>query len=102
MLAEAKGGMNKYGEADYVNLGVYDYIANSCGLGNFSVTELQKALAGKKVSAAPSLGLYTRSLNANSTPKDVETMMQVSHLYFTDMRKDEKACQSTISSWRCC
>ena len=97
MLAEAKGGMNKYGEADFVNLGVYDYIASSCGLGNFSVTELQKALAGKKANANPSLGLYTRSLNAYSTPKDVETMMQLSYLYFTDMRKDEKACQSTIA-----
>lgn len=97
MRAEAKGGMNKYGEADFVTLGAYDYIAGSCGLGNFSVTELQKALAGKKANANPSLGLYTRSLNAYSTPKDVETMMQLSYLYFTDMRKDEKACQSTIA-----
>lgn len=97
MLAEAKGGMNKYGENDFINLDVYDYIAGSCGLGNFSSTELQKALAGKKANANPSIGLYTRSLDAFSTPKDIETMMQLAYLYFTDMRKDEKACQSVIS-----
>lgn len=97
MTVKAKGGSNNYGEADYTNLKVYDYITSSCGLGNFSVTELQKALAGKKANADPSLDLYSRNVSANATPKDVETMMQLVYLYFTDMRKDEKACRSIIS-----
>lgn len=97
LLARARGGSNNYGEVDYTNIKAYDYIAGSCGLGEFSLTELQKALAGKKANADPSLNLYARTISGTATPKDVETMMQLVYLYFTDMRKDEKACQSIIS-----
>ncbi len=98
LLARARnGGKNNYGEADYTNLKVFDYIASSCGLGEFSLTELQKALAGKKADANPALDTYGKEISGNATPKDVETMMQLVYLYFTDLRKDEKACQSLIS-----
>ncbi len=97
MMAKANGGSNNYGPADYANMSVFGFVAGNSGLGNFSVTELQKALAGKKANVNPSIELYSRTLSGNATPKDLETMMQLAYLYFTDIRKDEKASQSILT-----
>ena len=67
------------------------------GLGNFSSTELQKALAGKEVNADLSLANTRQYLTAHSTPKDLETMFQMSYLYFTNVKKDEKQFQNLMT-----
>ena len=97
MQAFAKGGKSLYGEADYTNLKVFDSAIGMSGLGNFSSTELQKALAGKEVNANLSLGVTRQYLTAHSTPKDIETMMQMSYLYFTNVKKDDKQFQNLMT-----
>ena len=97
MQASSKGGMSLYGEADYTNLKVFDDVIGMSGLGNFSNTELQKALAGKEVNADLSLVNTRQYLNAHSTPKDLETMFQMSYLYFTNVKKDEKQFQNLMT-----
>ncbi len=64
------------------------------GVGNFSVTELRKALSGKKVAVTPSIREYSESIEATSTPKDLETMMQLLYLNFTSPRADREAFTS--------
>ena len=97
MQASSKGGKSLYGEADYTNLKVFDDAIGMSGLGNFSNTELQKALAGKEVNADLSLVNTRQYLNAHSTPKDLETMFQMSYLYFTHVKKDEKQFQNLMT-----
>ncbi|MDE6689013.1 MAG: insulinase family protein, partial [Prevotella sp.] len=97
MQAFSKGGKSLYGEADYTNLKVFDTAIGMSGLGNFSSTELQKALAGKEVNADISLGNTRQYLTAHSTPKDLETMFQMAYLYFTDVKKDEKQFQNLMT-----
>lgn len=97
MQASSKGGKSLYGEADYTNLKVFDDAIGMSGLGNFSNTELQKALAGKEVNADLSLVNTRQYLNAHSTPKDLETMFQMSYLYFTNVKKDEKQFQNLMT-----
>lgn len=89
----APGGAAQYGEADYTNLKVFNSIIVGCGLGNFSTTELRKALAGKQARAGIGLGNRYNNVSGSSTPKDMETMMQLLYLYFTDIRKDEQPIQ---------
>ena len=98
MEASAKGGKSLYGPADYANLKIFDYAIGYSGLGNFSNTELSKALAGKEVNADLSLVNTRQYLNAHSTPKDIETMMQMSYLYFTAVKKDEKMFQNLMTN----
>ena len=43
------------------------------GLGSFSRTDLEKALAGKQAGVGFSIKPYSHGLSGNSTPKDVET-----------------------------
>ena len=96
LQAFAKGGKSLYGEADYNNLKLFDQVIGMSGLGNFSSNELQKALAGKEVNADASMGLTRQYVTAHSTPKDLETMFQMMHLYFTSVNKDEKQYQNLM------
>ena len=97
MQAFSMGGKSLYGEADYTNLKVFDTAIGMSGLGNFSSTELQKALAGKNVNADLSLANTRQYLTAHSTPKDIETMFQMSYLYFTNVKKDDKQFQNLMT-----
>ena len=93
----APGGKAMYGEADYSNLKIFEAAISTVGMGNFTSNELEKALAGKVVSFNPSLGNMYSTVNGASTPKDIETLMQLIYLGFTDIRKDEKAYQAINS-----
>ena len=94
----ATGGKGLYGPADFSNLKVFDQVVGISGLGNFSNTELTKALAGKNVNADISLTDTRQYVTAHSTPKDLETMMQMVYLYFTNINKDEKQFQNLINT----
>ena len=98
MQAFAKGGKSMYGPADYTNLKVFDQVVGYSGIGNFSSNELTKALAGKEVNADATLGNTRQYVTAHSTPKDIETMMQMQYLYFTAINKDEKQFQNLMTS----
>jgi zinc protease len=98
MQASSMGGKSLYGPADYTNLKVFDQVIGYSGIGNFSSNELTKALAGKEVNADASLGNTRQYITAHSTPKDIETMMQMQYLYFTAINKDEKQFQNLMTS----
>lgn len=69
-------------------------IIEFCGIGDFSMTELQKALTGKYVSVSPSISGTTDAMSGSSNIKDLETMLQLNYLYFTAPRRDEKAFEA--------
>ena len=66
------------------------------GLGQFSSTDLQKALAGKQCGTQFSISNDRHGLVGTSTPKDLETLMQLLYLDFTNVTKDEKAVSSIL------
>ncbi|MBO4558042.1 MAG: insulinase family protein [Bacteroidales bacterium] len=88
------GGKSLYPDNELVNLATINELIDVAGLGNFSQTEITKALSGKKVSLAPSVTEYTEALRGKSTPKDFETLLQLNYLYFTALRSDDEAFQS--------
>jgi len=81
-------GSSLYGKADYTNTQVFNSVIGISGLGDFSSTELQKAMAGKIANANLKMSERKMSIDGNSTPKDVETMLQMAYLYFTNIKKD--------------
>lgn len=100
MSACAPGGLSLYGEADFSNMKVMDVAVECSGLGNFSHTELQKALAGKTVGVGAQFKNTLIKLNGSSTPKDLETMFQLAHLYFTGIAKDEASYENVVNTLR--
>jgi zinc protease len=58
------------------------------GVGELSLTDLQKRLTGKAASVGANLGDYAEGMNGFAAPRDVETLFQLVHLYFTQPRRD--------------
>ena len=98
LSAEGFGGSALYGENDYANIKAFDDVIEASGLGNFSHTELEKALAGKIVSASLSMDVYRQKVNASSTPNDLETMLQLVYLYFTNINKDQESFDNALKT----
>ena len=94
LSAYSWGGRMCYGKDDILNAKCADDFFTIGGLGNFSATDLTKALAGKKASVSMSIGDYQELVSGSSTPKDFETMMQLLYLKFTAPRVDEEAFAS--------
>ena len=92
------GGNALYGNEDLPNLNMFGEVIEASGLGNFSHTELEKALAGKIASASLSLDTYRETVSGSSTPKDVETMLQLVYLYFTNINKDQKSYDNLMQT----
>ena len=90
LSAEGFGGSALYGEKDFANIKVFDDAIEASGLGNFSHTELEKALAGKIASVSLTLTDNRVAISGSSTPGDVETMLQLVYLYFTNINKDQE------------
>ena len=97
MMVWSKGGTSLYDDSEYITLGQCDDVVTLGGVGNFSATNLQKALAGKKVSLNTSISPYSESLTGHTTPKDFETLLQLTWLRFTSPRQDMEAYQSYIN-----
>lgn len=96
MYALSCGGTSLYPNVPNVNLKAINECLSCSGLGNFSVTELQQKLAGHNISVTPHIGKYEEYISSKSTSKDLETMFQLNHLYFTSLRSDLNA----FNTWR--
>jgi len=97
MAATSPGGSSLFPESDMVNTMLYNNIAGVGGLGKFSMTELNKTLAGKNVQVRPTMSLTQEGFSGSSSIKDFETMLQLIYLNFTAPRIDEEAYQSMIT-----
>ncbi len=91
------GGHSIYPDEDYQSASIASAIINQSGIADFDLIQLQKMMAGKQVNVSPYIGELEEGLQGFSTIKDVETMFQLIHLYFTAPRKDEEAFQSIIN-----
>jgi zinc protease len=98
LASEGFGGSSLYGENDFANIKMFDDAIEASGLGNFSHTELEKALAGKVASASMVLGNTRANITGSSTPNDVETMLQLVYLYFTNINKDQESFDNMMKT----
>lgn len=99
LAGEGFGGSSLLGDKDFTNIKMFDDVVEASGLGNFSNTELQKALAGKIAGASLSMSNTRVGINGQSTPKDVETMLQLVYLYFTSINKDQKSFDNLMNAY---
>jgi len=97
MSASSPGGHSLYDLDMYYSASNSGGIVAQSGVKDFSITVLDKYLADKNAGVSPYIGSLTEGFSGSSTPKDVETMLQLTHLYFTAPRQDLEAFQSYIS-----
>jgi zinc protease len=94
MKGVSLGGNSLIPSSEIINIKTLDDVVELGGLGNFSAVNLQKALAGKKASVSPFIGTTTEGVNGSCSPKDLETMLQLTYLTFTAPRMDADAFTS--------
>lgn len=97
--ASANVGYSAFDKADEQLPFLFGAALGVSGLGNFSSTELEKALAGKQVSVGQSISPFEHGLSGRSTPKDIETLMQLIYLKMTAVNKDQKAFDNLKSTY---
>lgn len=90
MMAFAKGGYADYPE-EYTNTILSLPITmSSNGLGSYSNTDLSKYTAGKQASVSLSFSPYTRMAVGMTTPKDMQTLMELLYMSFKDIEFTEE------------
>lgn len=66
-------------------------------LGNFNNTQLSKKLAGKRINSSFFFENYSTGYSGKSTIKDLETLMQIIYLQFTNVQPDPEMYAATVS-----
>ena len=89
-----KGGTSLFEDADVEQAQWIDALHGVMGMGDFSAIDLQKALAGKHVSADVSLNAVGENVSGSCSVRDLETLLQLGTLSFAPQRIDDEAFKS--------
>ena len=100
LTMEADGGTSLYGDEDIPNFALISSTVSEGGVGQFDAVTLRKMLTGKSVRVSPSVGSTGQSISGSASVKDMQTMFQLAHLYFTQPRRDEAAFASLMNRQR--
>lgn len=95
--AFSNGGYSLYPVEDYMTLTNAANIVDQSGVGEFSISDLEKMLAGKEVSISPIISELEEGFRGRSSKKDFKELLQLLHLYFTQPREDKTAFESMIT-----
>lgn len=75
-------------------------LVSMSGVGKFSATELEKQLSGKAVRINVALQDYENGFGGSTSPKDVETALQLLYLYVTAPRFDQADFDRMVDRYR--
>ena len=90
------GGYHQYPLAEKYNAMNAAQVVRAMGIEGFTKAELDKFLAGKRVSVQPYLNPYEDGVEGNCGAADLETFLQLVHLYLTKPGVDKAAFNSYI------
>jgi zinc protease len=97
MSASRYGGQFLYDTKDRYSAENASTVITQMGVGQFTPTDLQKVLAGKTATVSPRISQLSEGMSGSSSAVDLETMLQLTHLYFTQPRLDADLFQSFIT-----
>ena len=100
MTIKGEGGTSLYPDADIPNFSIITSAVTEGGIGKYDAVTLRKMLTGKTVRVSPSVGSRGQSITASSSVKDIQTMFELTYLYFTQPRRDTVAYQGFINRTR--
>jgi zinc protease len=89
--ASSHGGMNNRPTKKLASVRRTVSAVERGGVGRFDAVALEKALAGKNVSLETHISRHSEGMRGKSGVDDIETLLQLVHLRFTEPRKDPAA-----------
>ena len=100
MSAVAKGGLSVLSDGEFYMGEMMPAVNSMSGVGKFPATELKKQLSGKSASVQPAVENYSSAMKGVCSPKDIETMLQLLYLNFTQPRFDRADYDNLIKMVR--
>lgn len=97
MAAYMPGGTSLAEDDQYVHAGFCNAIQAQSGMGKFDKAMLQKQLTGKTVNYDFMVGENTAEVSGGSSVDDLETLLKLNYLNFTEPRKDGRAAEMVVS-----
>jgi zinc protease len=97
MNASRFGGQSLYNIEDQFNSNYASSLVQLMGVKDLSPLDLQRVLAGKSVNVSPRLNQYAEGISGQCGAADIESMLQLTHLYMTHPRKDDDLFKSFVS-----
>jgi zinc protease len=89
--ARSPGGTSRVPDEDYVAALTATAVVQMGGLGDLSLSELRKRLAGQRAGAGAEIGELHEGLSGAASTRDLETLLQLVYLRFTAPRVDTTA-----------
>lgn len=86
--AQSLGGHSLVSDDKYTSAITATSIVSESGLGAFDLNAFRKKLSGKIVSVSPYISELQEGLRGSCSPDDLETLMQLIYLMFTEPRAD--------------
>ena len=91
------GGEWAYGDTADVNVRLMDQVVEDCALGGHTIPELNKMLSGRQLGLSFILNDPNEQMSGGCNSGDLETLLQLNYLYFTDVSIDEHEFQAIKS-----
>lgn len=95
--AFSPGGTSLYSDEEMIATAFANQGLSQAGIGGLSLTDMSKFMSGKIANVTPFLTNAAENFRGSASPKDLEVLFQMVHLYFTDLNKDEEAFNSFVS-----
>lgn len=100
MNSFAFGGTSLYSDEDYYAASSAASLIDDAGIAQFNSTQLQKKLKGKNLSVSPYINDEQQGFSGSCSPQDLETMLQLTYLYYDAPRKDQESFDKNIDALR--
>ncbi len=96
------GGETLIDDADLPSFedNIFALFQRNSGISKFSSNETSKMLAGKNISVSPYISGIRHGISGSTTPKDLETALQIAYLTYCDPRFDEQEYEVGIEQIR--
>ena len=85
------GGEWAFGDTADINVRLMDQVIENCALGGHTINQLNKMMAGKQLGISFILNDPNEQLDGGCQSADLETLLQLCYLYFTDVSIDKEA-----------
>jgi zinc protease len=95
--AYSPGGYSLYELNDFQSAVNAADIVEQNGFADYSPSDINKLLAGKKLSLTPFINAYSEGVSGMAAPDDLESMMQLNYLFYTMPRKDSALFESYLA-----
>ncbi len=95
--AFSPGGTSLYPDDVYLSTALANSGLTEAGIADLSVNDMNKMMSGKIASVRPQISSYSEGFSGSATPKDLETLFQMVHLYITDLNKDPEAYNAFVT-----